>query len=66
MSVQTSAMDLDARTAAKALAAGELNPGDANSPSRPGKITTLVFLTALSSLLLYMNWKSVKGFLGTD
>lgn len=67
MSVQTSTtMDLDNRTAEQAVAAGDLNPGDANPPSRPGKITTLIFLTALSSLLLYMNWKSVKGFLGTD
>lgn len=66
MSSQTSTMDLDARTADKPVASGELNPGDANPPSRPGKLTALIFLTALTLLLLYMNWKSVKGFFGAD
>lgn len=66
MSIQTSTMDLNSRTAEKVVNAGDLNPGDANPPSRPGKITTLIFLTALTLLLLYMNWKSVKAYFGAE
>ncbi len=66
MSIQTSTMDLDARTAAKPVNTDELNPGDANPPSRPGKITTALFLAALTALLLYMNWKSVKVYFGAE
>lgn len=66
MSVQTSGFELNASTAQQTVPTTELNAGDANPPSRPGKITTLVFLTALGSLLLYMNWKSAKGFFGME
>lgn len=66
MSIQTPTMDMNTRTAENPVAHGDLNPGDANPPSRPGKITMLIFLTSLTLLLLYMNWKSVKGYFGAE
>jgi hypothetical protein len=49
---------------AKHLPADELNPGDANPPSRPGIMTTFVFTAVLTAILLYVNWTSAKGLFG--
>jgi len=62
MSVQTSTVEMQSAESPVV----DMNPGDANPPSRPGRIAMSVFVSALSALLLYMNWKSVKGFLGMD
>jgi hypothetical protein len=49
---------------AKHTPAEELNPGDANPPSRPGIKTTFIFTAVLTAILLYINWTSAKGLFG--